>query len=315
MESFKYTLIQGNLKRALDHAGVGRPRGLYSLTPDMIDVIPGFNPRVDGPDLDAHIRTLADSMKSEGFYPDRPLSGTVYVNEAGEQRIALTKGHCRFRAFKLAVSEGMEATEVLIFIPGTCSDADDIDVSFIRDNDGGKPLTPYEKAVVCKRLSRNNNDPAEIARRTGLSVVHVRNYLYLMAAPQGIRALWAHGKVSLELAMETLKKSPHQAEAILTEMAAQVAQTNAATADAGKPAPSDRIKRSAMPGHKFALAIKRVAPKMHSVLDRISKDQAVLKALPSDLKADLEQLIAELQAKSDQPAPAASQVVQLKRAA
>jgi hypothetical protein len=137
----------------------------------------------------------------------------------------------------------------------------------------------------------------------------------MMQSPQGIRELWSQGKVSLELAMETLKKNPHQAEALLTQMAAEVEQVNAATSDASKPPPSDRIKRSAIPGHKFALAIKRVAPKMHSVLDRIANDKAVLNSLPPDLKSELEELIAELQSKNDQPSSAASQVVQLKRVA
>ena len=70
------TLVAGSIKGAMKESGAAS-RDLWFVPRDQIRVIPDFNVRVESPALDAHIRALADSMKSEGFKAEHPLAGYV----------------------------------------------------------------------------------------------------------------------------------------------------------------------------------------------------------------------------------------------
>ncbi|MEN1515880.1 hypothetical protein AAIH40_36865, partial [Pseudomonas aeruginosa] len=74
LDSFERDLVQGSTKKAMSGA---KSRDLWQVDPRELKFMPGFNARTPRPGLQAHIRALADSMKSEGYYLDKPIA--VYI--------------------------------------------------------------------------------------------------------------------------------------------------------------------------------------------------------------------------------------------
>ena len=68
-------------------------RDLFMFDPDKLVESDGWNVRKPGPELDSHIRWLADSIKEKGV--QEPL--TIYMNGTIP---TVTNGHCRLAAVK-----------------------------------------------------------------------------------------------------------------------------------------------------------------------------------------------------------------------
>ena len=173
-------------------------RDLFMLAPDVIQEESGWNVRLAGPELDAHIRQLADSIKEIGV--QEPV--TVYLKNDVP---ILTNGHCRLMAVKLAISEGAE----IAAIPARAEEryANDADrVLGMLTRNGGKPLSFLEQAEVVKRLMGYGWTDASIAKKTGYSSTHIGNLISLSAAPVEITNMVAAGEVSATLAVNTVRK-------------------------------------------------------------------------------------------------------------
>ena len=89
-------LVQGNTKAAMKAAGASS-RDLWQVNFEMLRIIPGFNTRVKNAAYFAHVRNIADSIKAEGYYQDKPMAGFV-AKEDGNDVIFVTDGHCRYDA-------------------------------------------------------------------------------------------------------------------------------------------------------------------------------------------------------------------------
>ena len=94
---FDQELVAGNLKAAMSTAGA-KSRDLWYVPVDQLKVMPGFNPRIKDDKYTQRVRKIADSIKLNGYYPDKPLaviaSDEIYVVEGGT----------RFDAVHLAIS-------------------------------------------------------------------------------------------------------------------------------------------------------------------------------------------------------------------
>ena len=86
LENFEVQLVQGSTKKAM-HSANASSRDLWQVEIESIRVIDNFNVRIKDDKYDAHIRALADSMKSEGFYQDKPLAGYVAKDGEAEKEI------------------------------------------------------------------------------------------------------------------------------------------------------------------------------------------------------------------------------------
>lgn len=184
-------------------------KDLFMLDPRIIQKKPGWNVRLAGPDLDAHIRQLADSIKEIGV--QEPV--TVYLE--GETPY-LTNGHCRLDAVMLAIGEGAEIKS----IPARSEEryANDADrVLSMLTRNSGKPLSTIEQAEVVKRLLAFGWSESEVAKKTGISITHVSNMIRLLSAPQEVRTLVQEGKVSATLANDALKENGDAAGEVLTK--------------------------------------------------------------------------------------------------
>lgn len=236
-EAFSVDLVNGNVKAAMRIAGA-KSADLWKVPRSHIRTMPGFNPRnPDDPDYIAHIRALADSMKANGYYDDKPIAGFVSL-ENDIEVINVTDGHSRLAAFDIAVTEGFEATTLPVVVSPRGTNLEDLTVALVKRN-GGKPLTPFEIAIVCKRLIGYGMDEKEIGKRLGYTTQYVEDLLNLVAAPKPVRDLVTTGKVSATTARKALKEHGNKAGGVL---AAAVAQAEAS----GKRRATDKHVRKAV---------------------------------------------------------------------
>lgn len=282
---YERQLVPGSLKPAMKEVGAGS-RDLWQVPPERLRPIPGFNVRVRNADYEAHIRRLADSMKSEGFYQDKPLAGYV-AHEGDEQVIYFYDGHSRHEAALLAISEGAEIPRLPVVVSRAGASLEDLTVALVQANNG-KPLMAYEVAAVCKRLSRYGWTELEIAKRLGFTVTYVNDLLLLAAAPHEIREMVIQDRVAATLAIKALKD--HGAKALEFLLAAERrAQASGKT----------KVTAKHAPGAGYQKAVRKSAPQLAAVITDIRHDPGY-SALSDDLRQKLEDMIALLEKAKDE---------------
>ena len=284
---FTTTLVEGSIKGAMKAVGAGS-RDLWQIDPRELRVIDGFNPRVINDEYVAHIRSIADSIISEGFYQDQPLAGYV-AKVDGEQVVYIYSGHSRLKGALLAISEGHELSRLPVSVSQAGLSMEDMTVALIRGN-GGKSLTYYESAIVCKRLIRYGFTEDEIARRTGFTVPLVRNRLSLMAAPLKLREMVANNTMSATLAIDLI--NTHGDKAL--EMA-EAAQSRAEEAGKSK---VRKAQTAASPRFKF---VKKNATKLHAAAESVRRDPGFVHLSP-EVQELLNGLLFEIEGKEEKPA-------------
>jgi len=176
---------------------VGR-KDLFLLAPDDIHEEDGWNVRINGEELETHIRQLADSIKEIGVL--QPI--TVYMNEG---KAVITDGHCRLQAVKLAITEGAEIKSIPVRTEEKHSNDADRVLSMLTRN-SGKSLSMPEQAEVVKRLLSFGWTAAEISRKTGYSRQHTGNLVAYLSAPSEVHSLVNNGQVSPTMAIAQVKK-------------------------------------------------------------------------------------------------------------
>ena len=277
MEDFDANLTAGNVKVAMREAGAVSA-DLWQVAPDRLHVIDGFNIRVKNDAYAARVRWIADSIKANGYYKDKPLSGFVGKKD-GVDVIYITGGHRRHEAVNLAISEGAEVPHVPVVIKPKGTSMEDLTVDLIVGNEG-EPVTTYEQAIGCKRLAAFGWESKEIARRIGYaSAQYVDGLLSLAAAPLALRKMVIEQVVSATTATEAIKKHGEKATDVLV---AALAKTG------GK-----RVTAKAMPEADFKKAVKKAAPDMHKLLFYVRADPAYMN-LSDEIKAALNTLLENL---------------------
>lgn len=153
----------------------------------------GFNARVDYGDL----QELKNSIIQNGIL--LPLRANK-VN--GEWFIV--DGHRRYRAAKLAVAEGHDILIPLMVQP-IGNNAEDRLIEMLVTATG-KPLEPFEQAVVYKRLIAHGWSEKQIAERIGKSQSSVKTMLKFNELDKETKDMVADGKVSTSAAVESIAK-------------------------------------------------------------------------------------------------------------
>lgn len=217
-------LTPGSIEAAMKEAG-GSTKKFYMVHPSFLRVIDGFNVRTRTPEYLAHIKWLKGQIKANGYNVDEPMTGYVGKDpETGESVIFLTDGHSRLEAINELIEEGTEFNAVPVMLKANSTSQEDLTVDLITKN-SGRPLTPIEIAVVCKRLLGFGWEEKDIAARLGYGKKYVEDLLGLLAAPAAVRKLVESGKVSATLAISEVKKDAKGAAKKLTEAAGKLAET------------------------------------------------------------------------------------------
>ena len=190
MEQFNAELAAGNVKAAMKDVGAVSA-DLWQVEPTRLRVLEGFNARVKNEAYTGRVRWIADSIKANGYYKDKPLSGFV-AREDGVDVIYVTGGHRRHEAVLLALSEGVEVPAVPVVIKPRGTSMEDITVALVTSNSGER-LKPLELARVCQRLLGYGMDENTIAKRIGITREYLNQLLDLLAAPKALRDMVSKG--------------------------------------------------------------------------------------------------------------------------
>ena len=177
---------------------------MFNFDPRIIEVENNFNVRNESPELDAHIRMIADSIKAQGFLRTNPLS-VVQIDD----RVVLRDGHCRLRAVMLAIDEGCEIKSVpCVIIPRQFSQADQTLMLITSNN--GMALSIIEKAEVVKRLVSYGWTETEIAIKIGVGEQTITKWLTLAGASTEIKTMVVEGVVAATTAIRAIETNGHK---------------------------------------------------------------------------------------------------------
>lgn len=255
---FNVDMVFGNIKNSMKG---NTSRDLWNIRVTELDslrVMEGLNVRINCADLDAHIRSLADSMIADGFKQSKPIEVFV-LEENGVSVKYISDGHCRLKALKLAIAEGAQIEQIpAVTLPTKGVGLEDIVVGLVRSN-SGKSLTAYETSLVCKRLANYGWASTKIGERLGFTPVYVELLLEAVSAPMSIVTMIQNGEVALTTAVEILRKHGSNAAEMLKDgLASAKANGKKAVTAAYIPgvALGKVVKRSAQPLFEAAKAIK-----------------------------------------------------------
>lgn len=173
-------------------------RDLYMMDPEKLVEDPGWNVRKAGPELDVHIRWLADSIKEKGV--QEPL--TIWMN--GDIP-TVTNGHCRLLAVKIVKAEGAEIKTVPVRVEERYANEGDRILSLITRN-SGRPLTPLETSEVLRRLVAYGWGTADLVKKTGYGLGQIINLLKLSTLGPELTTSVQKGEVSASLVIDEVRQ-------------------------------------------------------------------------------------------------------------
>lgn len=183
MASIKATFVTEVEDEKLKIKGAGGSSDLWKVPPQAIKVLPGFNVRLPGPKLEAHIEWLADSIYTEGFFQHRPIAALV-LEVDGVVDLYAFDGHCRLEGANRAINRGADISLLPVVVQdGRHCNIDDLYVQMHRLNNG-MVLAPFELGILCKRLAVNGHPDQVIATRMGIKPTYVDGLLKLVNAPK-----------------------------------------------------------------------------------------------------------------------------------
>ncbi len=277
---FNTTLVAGSVKSAMKAADA-KSRDLWQVPLDQIRTLPEFNVRIRDDAYLAHLRNIVNSIKDEGFYQHKPLDGFV-ANEDGVNVIYLTGGHTRFEATSIANTEGAQIETLPIIISPQGTSREDLVVALVKSNEG-KPLSPYETAIVCKRLINYGWPVVQIAKRLDMTEFYVEGLLMLIGAPQEIREMVLAGQVAATTAIQALRQYGSGAVAHLQNGLAHA-----------KASGSHRVTGKHLPGQAFKKKIAKSAPAIYASLKDVKIDPGYAH-LSEPLREKLDDLLQQLE--------------------
>lgn len=255
-----------------------------------IRIIPGFNVRVKDAGYHAHIRDLANSIRENGFYNNKPLTG--YAGMEGKKPVIfLTDGHCRMEGAHLAISEGAPITELPVILKDKSVTMEDLTVELVRSNNG-KRLTPLEMAIACKRLVSFNLKPQTIADKIGITVEYVNQLLTIAGAPASIREMIQAGEATAAVALGALRDHGSDAGKVMGEALAKA-----------KASGKTKLTQKFLPQQILKKAYAKSAPAMYTAITQVKAHDA-FGQLPEDLRKMIEDIISKMPAAEEAKAKA-----------
>ncbi len=194
----------------------------FKVHPSLVKFEEGFNLRTEGPDLTAYIRQLADAMKAGAQVP--PIDVAVI-----DGVVLARDGHCRTRAARLLLEEGIEYLLEARQFRGNEADA----VFHMIGTGGSKHYSPLEQGQGFARLVAYGQTVAQIAARLGLHRSTIENGLALAQTPVAVQQMVASGEVASHLALKTVRVFGSDGQSVL-KRAVETAKAEGKTKATGK---------------------------------------------------------------------------------
>ena len=287
LENFAPSFDHGSVKKSME--GV-KSRDLWQVDPRTVRFLEDFNTRIDTPDLEAHIEFLTQSIIENGFYMDQPVTILVIREEQNGEMVnvnCITGGHCRTRAALRAIERGAPLKTIPAVTEDRATTIEELIVKLHQSNTG-KPFTPFEVGMNCKRLLRYNWDEAMIAKKMGLTLPYTKNLLMLVGSAFEIREAVIYNKISAANAIELLHKHGHKAVEALQKMLARAARDGKA-----------RVTAQHKSDATLQKAVKKHGAELYQAAKKISSDPQFKKLNPEnqEILAKLLALLDEAHAK------------------
>jgi len=167
---------------------------LFKIDPRKIVIKQGWNPRKN-----FDIEDLKASIKSNGFYLDKPL----LLNRRGTELI-LVDGERRLRATLALIDEG----EPIVAVPAVLEVSQNAGVLLARAlaaNQNSQPLEPLEEAQAFQRLTGYGWTVASIAAQMGKSASYVYGRLKLLEAADEVLEAAKDGSITTSDAVRVVE--------------------------------------------------------------------------------------------------------------
>lgn len=260
---------------------------LWMVLPEDIRVIPDFNVRIKNDAYYAHIRALADSMKENGYYADKPIAG-YGAYDGKKPVIYTTEGHCRMEAVALAISEGADITEIPVVIKDKSTNMEDLTVAMARTSHVLK-LSPIELAIVCKRLATAGWKEDRIATSIGMTSEYVNQLLTLAGSPKLIRDMVESGQATAAVAIAAIRTHGSDAVNVMSESLSEA-----------KASGKNKVTAKFLPAQMQKKAFAKAAPRMYVAIEQVRSHKSFSK-LPDDLKEMIDEIISNVSTASVRP--------------
>jgi len=182
-----------------------------------ITIEPGFNVRTDMGDIESLARSIADNGVERALNVKRDPSAA--------DKFLARDGHRRLTAIDFAISKGWidGATFEIPMLIGDKNSTALEDLALMARANDGKPLLPYEEAVLYKRMRDEGSTIEHICTAVGKGSTYVRNHLDLLQADPALQEALKKGEIGKALA---LKIGTEQRKGKITDVKALVAEAS-----------------------------------------------------------------------------------------
>lgn len=198
--------MTNSIKSMIKAGVIKRPDGRMEISPSDVHAEPGFNERIEGPELEASITELADYIIAGGMVP------ALEVRARDGGGVWIVDGHRRHRAYLQAIERGapIQLIQIRPFV------GNDVDrVARIVSSNTNRPLSPLEVSRVYARLRAYGLTTTEIAIRVGRSRASVDGALALADSDHSVQAMVAGGTVSATTAIKVVREHGEKAATVL----------------------------------------------------------------------------------------------------
>lgn len=160
---------------------------VFNIDPRKIDVMEGFNQRIDFGDIDE----LAAQIKEQGLLE---AISVVPYDKNGETRYLLVNGERRVRALRKLIADGEDVGEIPAnFVDGNTDDVNLLVQQFMRNE--GKKFNDVEFGKLCQKLKDMGKSNSEIARMLGKNPGVITYALQSLNYDPRIREMIEQGKI------------------------------------------------------------------------------------------------------------------------
>lgn len=232
----------------------------YKIDPRAL--VFGDNPRVDYGDMES----LKESIRENGVL--EPIKVRKHKEDDGTVRYQVKHGNRRGKAVMMLLEEGVDVARIpAVFVTKDYTEESELLDHFILNS--GKPMTPYEEAVIFNKLEKMGWTQMEISKKIGKTPTHISNMIKISKTPKKIRDAMAAGYISTSLVLELMYQYKDDAEQVILDAIA-IAK------DLGLKKVTNKTAQKTTTAKKNAPVSKQMK-KINAALENVVEDEEVEK--------------------------------------
>jgi CBS domain-containing protein len=289
--------VAGRVKEAM--AAIGTKKDMYGVDLTQTIVLSGLNPRIKDERYWNGVRLLKESIKKNGWYPDKPLAGYAIKKDGKDVIVVVEGGRRRDAGLMLLEEMKLENPEFakMFRAPMVTKKAgtSELDLQYgLAQGNNAEPFRPYELAVLVKRLyiTFDQTEKQILEGLVGIvSASHLPKLLMIASAPQEIADAVVAETLSVTEAYDLMVKHGDKSVDVLKQ-----------AGETSKAAGSKKIMKKHMPGVKFEKALVKESRHLFDMAVQVRADEgfAGLSEATRAVLDDMVREINELKSKCDE---------------